>query len=291
MRSKTLLLFLLGGSAAIGCAAEADSLFGEQSGTPVGNESAGDGAIDRSSTDAAPPSFASVGSPLCGFVEKRCFPDDGDGNLESRPAAATKCAGADAGAMEKTPGCRLTANDAGEPLPECFTDGSEQSDPKGIDGTSCNSGADCAPGFDCIAGEKGGFCRRYCCSGSCTAHAAQSGGPTFCDVQRLYGTSQRAPVCMPIKECELLTPNECSADETCAIVNEDGDTACVAIGRAKAGEGCDAEHCAENLTCIGRPGNRQCYALCRTDEPSCPDGEKCTTNTLFQPGYGFCKEM
>ncbi len=264
----------------------------EAADAPGGGNSGGSTSFnpsDASSNEKTAPS----GSPLCGSVANQCLPDDDGRNL--LPAGVTSCAkpidadtpGSDAGVSP----CRLVAKD-GKVAPECAT--GESANPDGIDGFSCSKGSDCAPGFDCVDGEKGPVCRRYCCSGSCASQMSQNGGATFCDIQTLVDYRRddvKAPVCMPVKTCKLLRPGECSDKETCAVINESGDTGCVALGSAKAGESCDKEHCASELTCLGSPGNRRCYKLCRVDGADCAPMQTCTTGSVFQDTtFGVCKD-
>jgi hypothetical protein len=142
-------------------------------------------------------------------------------------------------------------------------------------------------------------CRRYCCTGSCSTSISQNGGKTFCDVQKVVptktGTQEfKAPVCMPLKSCQLLTAGQCKVGETCAIVTEKGETGCVANGNAGVGKSCDEDHCNANLICLGQPGSRTCYALCRLDGSAAPCGptQVCETSALFaDKEYGVCKDV
>lgn len=147
--------------------------------------------------------------------------------------------------------------------PECTLDETGE----GADGAQCETSADCAPGFDCVVGEKVTVCRHYCCAGTCEGRPSQSGGATFCDVQRLVDVNTKAPVCMPLKACQLLATGKCAANESCAVVTADGETGCVTVVEQQVGDSCDADHCAADLTCLGQPGNRKCYKLCKVDVP------------------------
>ena len=232
------------------------------------------------------------GSPLCGVTVNHCLPDD-DGQTALSPSlracAEQPDAGGDTADGSTTPACRIVETNTGDFAPEC-----KEGDRRGVDGVPCGAGSDCAPGFDCVDGEKGPVCRRYCCSGSCEAHTSQNGGPTFCDIQTLVDYRRddvKAPVCMPVKTCKLLRQGECSDKETCAVINEQGDTGCVALGAAKAGEPCDKDHCALDLTCLGSLGNRRCYKLCRVDGADCEPTQICTTGSVFQDTtFGVCKD-
>ena len=120
---------------------------------------------------------------------------------------------------------------------------------------------------------------------------SQNGGATFCDIQSLVDVNQKAPVCMPLKRCKLLGTGECTATETCAVVTESGDTGCVTIGEEQVGASCDLDHCAAKLTCLGQPGSRKCYQLCKVGSGDCGSPQVCTTSTLFkEPTYGTCQK-
>lgn len=245
-------------------------------------------------TDASARSTASVrGSPLCGVTDNdKCMPDD-DGTkapsagpcVELLPEAGA----APDGDTSITTACRATKTK------DAYGSGCYEADRRGTEGVACERGEDCAPGFECIEGETGGVCKRYCClgPGSCATHTSQNGGPTFCDIQKVVAQTPRdAPVCMPIKKCKLLVPGECSANETCAIVTEKGDSGCVSTGNAKAGEPCDEKHCGVDLTCIGNPGDRRCYRLCRVNGTDCGPTQACMTGAVFQDTtFGVCKQI
>jgi hypothetical protein len=229
------------------------------------------------------------GSPLCGVTAARCMPDD-DNGLKSPPDAGP-CVNPDAG-TSITNACRIT-NPSGDD--KSFESDCRSGDLRGVDGVACARGADCAPGFECIDGDRGGVCRRYCCTASsCSDHLSMNGGPTFCDIQKMVDQSSHfAPVCMPLKKCRLLHEGDCSALETCGIVTEKGENGCVPIGDAKIGESCDEQHCGKHLTCLGSPGDRRCFQLCRTDGADgaeCGSTETCTTGAVFQnPAFGVCR--
>lgn len=238
-----------------------------------------------------------LANPLCGFTDESCFPDD-DGILPLTASSAERCAEADAGPLDdasvKTSACRVrkgAGSDNEEKdnvatyVPQCTT-----ADRTGIDGATCSGSADCAPGFDCVAGEKGAVCRRYCCTGSCELQPSANAGPTFCDIQKPVDLSEhKVPVCMPLKSCKLFAAGECGQDETCAIVTETGATGCIAKGSAKVGEPCDADHCEGGLTCLGSPGDRRCYKLCRIEGADCAEKESCAPSSIFHDmAFGVC---
>lgn len=253
---------------------------------PSASESGG--ADDAATT--SPTVTPYKGNPLCSFTGDRCMPDD-DGTRLSRDAIP--CAESDdAGSSDDTAdggtvmGCRVSREGLG------LTTACLPAKATGTDGVSCNTGDDCAAGFDCVEGDKGGsVCRRYCCAGTCETQMSQNSGTTFCDVQRLVDTAHKAPVCMPIKHCKLLEVGGCVDNETCAIVTASGESGCVAIGTAQAGDSCEEDHCGAGLTCVGQVGNRKCYQLCKVSGNTCAQGLICKTTTLFKdPEYGVCQK-
>lgn len=268
-------------------------------------ESGGATAQDPSArgADSPPPEAATVGSepttadagasafrgnPLCRLTSPSvdCLPDE-DG---TRGYTGYQCLLTASGTGVEREACRVGIDPkktgSTEIAPHC-----ESATAAGTDGTSCTSGKDCASGFDCVQEDKGAKCRHYCCSDTCEGVASQSGGKTFCDVQQVVA-STKVPVCMPLKECKLLTAGQCLADETCAVVNPNGDTGCVRVGAAQVNDSCETEHCAVGLTCIGQPGSRKCYALCKVGaQGACGASLVCKTSALFKdPSYGVCQK-
>ena len=220
------------------------------------------------------------GSPLCKATKGDCWPDDG----------AIQCGGTpptvDAGGKEASvppsygDACRVTLSG-----PTCTGAGG------GKDGATCTTSGDCASGSDCVLRADGmGQCRRYCCGGTCTNVGSPSGGATFCDVVQLAEESSvKVPVCMPVKACKLLTAGQCEMGETCAVASEDGTTSCIPTGSAQADEACDETHCAAGLTCLGKPGARRCFQLCRVGS-TCAANLECKTSSLIRDAsFGLCQ--
>ena len=239
--------------------------------------------------DAAIKAAPYHGNPLCHVdLSTDCSPDEDTYRLSTggtceKPAADAGDASTAAG--DTTSGaCRITGNDGGIG-PRCSS-----ANAAGGDGASCQVGTDCAAGFDCVAGEAGAkACRHYCCAGTCKGQLSQNGGGTFCDVQSLVDVHQKAPVCLPIKQCKLLGTGECASNESCAVVTESGDTGCVAVGVQQVGASCDDDHCAAQLTCLGQPGSRKCYKLCKVSSSDCGTSMVCETSTVFKdPTFGTC---
>lgn len=155
----------------------------------------------------------------------------------------------------------------------------------GLDGALCHDPDDCAPGYECVGSP--GACRHYCCEGNTACRADQ-----FCDIQQTAGSAtMNVPVCMPVRQCELLLDQTCPSGQTCAVVREDGSVSCLAIGSASVGQSCETEHCGAGLVCLGATA-RSCYALCQMTGPSqCPSGQSCKGGPpLFvDPGVGVCQ--
>lgn len=227
------------------------------------------------------------GSPLCSALPNVCYPDD--------PVTAKECGVApdggqyngQAGYGDTLLACRVQpSNDSASGVqPGCEPAGSAG------DGSWCKSSAECAPTYDCVGA---GTCQRYCCRGNVECLADQ-----FCDIQATASAlSVKIPVCMPVHPaagCQLLDPTACPATETCAVVRENGATSCVAIGAAKVNEGCETDHCAAGLVCLGMPGTRRCYQLCHTTAATsvteCSTAQQCKGGLpLFpDPSVGICE--
>lgn len=288
-----LAALALGASASVGagCTSDATSAFADdQPGAPLDDQGAMNGEPTPPTTDASVKPALYRGNPLC-KVTDQCMPDDDgyrrtSGTPECVPPASDA---GDAAAADEGPtyACRI-ARTQGTIASTCVEDGAGD----GVDGTSCEVGTDCAAGYDCVAGEKGTkTCRHYCCTGSCKGQSSQNGGTTFCDVQPLVDVNQKAPVCMPVKRCTLLESGECSAAESCAVVTEAGETGCVTIGDKQVGASCDEDHCAAGLTCLGQPGSRKCFKLCKVNANDCGPSLVCTTSTVFkEPDFGICQK-
>lgn len=251
----------------------------------------------RPATALSPPSDAStakttpyLGSPLCHPTTTSCQPDeDGYEYSESGHSCERPDAGDAASAFGSASGaCRIAPQKNGGFALTC----TDAVDAMGGDGASCETGSNCAAGFDCVVGDKGAkVCRHYCCGGTCKGHMSQNGGATFCDVQSLVDVPQKAPVCMPLKQCKLLGTGECTETESCAVVTENGATGCVTVGQQQVGASCDEDHCAASLTCLGQPGSRKCYKLCRINGNDCGAGTECEPSTVFKDaGFGTCQK-
>ena len=229
------------------------------------------------------------GNPLCHVSSSTCMPDEDGYRFADLSNSCEKLAAdaGDAAMMGAVSGaCRIAREDGGVGV-SC----SKDADGMGGDGASCDRGGNCAPGFDCVAGENGTkVCRHYCCGGTCKGHMSQNGGATFCDIQSLVDVNQKAPVCMPLKQCKLLGTGECTDNESCAVVTENGATGCVTIGQQQVGASCDEDHCAAKLTCLGQPGSRKCYKLCKVSANDCGTSMVCETSTVFKdPAFGTCQ--
>jgi hypothetical protein len=285
-----LAVLAVSASAEVACSTQATSGDATEPSSPLQDTGSTSGSPPRPVADAAAgtklPPYR--GNPLCHADPRTCMPDD-DG--EQRSHTNLECATATPDASQGgTPskGCRIARDAESQSIaPRCFPN----AEPSGRDGTSCEIGEDCAPGFDCVAEGKGvKTCRHYCCGGTCKGNPS-NGSPTFCDVQSLVDVPQKAPVCMPLKRCsKLLATGECGANESCTVVTEEGDTGCVVVGDKQVGESCDESHCAAKLACLGQPGARNCFKLCKVTASDCPGSQSCVTSAAFQDtDFGICQ--
>ena len=223
----------------------------------------------------------SQGNRLCyGLVGTECYPDQ----AETCPRDVGD-AGAPDGEVDTSPShglaCHVIPADGGA-APVCTAAG------QGEDGSECIQSSDCGAGFECVGSP--GQCRRYCCNG---ASSCAPEGRQFCDIQLRAEQGNKVPVCMPVRSCVLLGSG-CTQGQTCAIVSEDGTTSCVGVGAAQAGDSCEEEHCAENLTCLGQAGMRRCYKLCqKSANMACSSEERCKgAAPLFKdPNIGICGKL
>lgn len=247
---------------------------------PLDDEGTASGTPTVAAADAAAAKMPPYrGNPLCHVAD-----------VDSCMPGTSECASTDAAdaGVEPSPGnaCRI-GRSSGVVASICKVGEAGG----GTDGTTCEIGADCAAGFDCVANEKTKVCRHYCCTGTCKTQPSQSGSATFCDVQPLVDVNQNAPVCVPLRRCTLLGTGECTANETCAVVTEIGDTGCVGVGDKQVGASCDEDRCAAKLTCLGQPGSRECFKLCKVDASDCGPSLVCTTSTVFMdPDFGICQK-
>jgi hypothetical protein len=247
-------------------------------------------------SDAAAP--VSSGNPLCFYsfaldadVAHTCQPDT--------PPPANQCPGPDAGAYVPPHAGDAGDGGASDVGPACHVVARGQKClplGPGVDGAQCQSGTDCAVSFECVGSP--GKCRHYCCDGNstCDKTADQTMSATFCDVQKTTADGMNVPVCEPVTNCTPLLmgtgPGTCPADQTCAVVKDDGTTSCVPVGKVDVHGDCSVLRCAADLTCLGAVGNRTCFKLCHVDSPgSCPNGTVCTSSAqLFtNANIGICQ--
>ncbi len=233
---------------------------------PIG--STGVGGVDSDATvpdgqpDVTQPTFAE----LCG--EGECVPGTPD-TCEMAGFAPQ--------------GCRIVADEDGDPLPKCADAGEGEID------APCQTGADCVPGHACVPTEGSdndnysGVCRPYCCGEveSCPSVPSQS----FCAPRPLIGEDLKVPVCVPVAPCELLADGACPDGTTCGVVRTDGTTSCVVPGT---GTLCEACPCAEGLVCAQH--TNLCQKLCHTQgtEGECGAGFCQGGSAEYPAGIGVC---
>lgn len=264
-RRLVSIALLVGGTGGAGCAALPDSASGPclnstrngECGQLIQSDAGSDGAaLDWDASGSADAGVATplTRSALCGGA---CEPDE--------PLACVDDAGVDAGADDDAgdmglESCRVVLGANQQTSTACGNAG------QNTDGQSCNSGADCAPGFECVGT---GTCRHYCChDDACTTLTKDSGGYStyFCDLATEHAASGAVvPVCSQVYKCTPFV-TQCPTDQTCTIVEIDGGSdyvaTCDASGEGQAGDQCETQHCAANYACIGNIGSRTCQQLC-----------------------------
>jgi len=213
---------------------------------------------------------------LCGTA---CLPDEANACVEDA-GSNTDDAGLES--------CRVVLGANQTTSSMCVSAG------QGGDGASCQSGADCSPGYECVGT---GTCRHYCChDDSCTTMTADSTtyDTYFCDVASEHASSgAKVPVCQVVVKCSPLTNDTCGPDQACTVVEINGGNdfvaTCDAIGTAKLGDSCETTHCAAGLACFGTIGQRTCQQLCDDQNP-CPSNATCNmkSQALMSFGVGVC---
>jgi hypothetical protein len=256
--------------------------------TPTGirayEPDAADAGISDDAALEAPAAFAAPapvqGNALCNASRvSGCYPDDMINACDLPPDAGSPDGDTDAD-LNWAPACHVVGDDPMQHT-ACL-----QSTVAGMYASICARSTECSPGYECVAG---GTCRHYCCSGNSACSTNQ-----FCDVQPVaQSPNTLVPVCLTELPCILLDDDTCPPTDQCAVVRDDGSTSCVTVGTAQDGEGCEAEHCARGLVCLGAQGQRTCEPLCYTAYPSrCTStGRSCVgTLPLFQnPAFGVCQ--
>jgi len=220
-----------------------------------------------------------LGNVLCKAEAFKCYPD-GTKTDYCKETSGSSDAGSDGGLQANdVRGCHVSTDGT-----TCLAAGA------GKTNALCTTATDCAANFECVTSGAQGRCRHYCCDG-----ITSCGNGEFCDIQATKDTKNlNVPVCMPVRECDLLALNigRCNPDEDCTIVDEnDGTTGCVTVGPAGVGEDCAEKHCGRGLACLGQSGQRKCYKLCKKDDANaCDENEKCVgTAPLFQnSNIGTC---
>lgn len=219
-----------------------------------------------------------------------CNPQNAKDNPDN-PAACAKDGGTYAydggGSTAGDLACRVVPTTT-NPVAECTAAGSH------FDGASCNSGADCAPGYECVGTP--GACHHYCCDETACTTLGQNlnePGRFFCDVQsETASPSTKVPVCMLAQPCDLLQ-NMCGDGMTCTLVdplNSDV-TSCVTVGTAKEGASCEIDHCGANMVCFGPIGSRTCHQLCDLSHACASYGQSCNSQwpSLQKLQVGICQ--
>jgi hypothetical protein len=156
----------------------------------------------------------------------------------------------------------------------------------------CQTSEDCLPGLGCVLTDpmmdsKYGLCRPYCCGDPNLCPSS-----TYCAPQAMAGdmvneSPAMIPVCVPIAQCELLSPTpNCDPGYMCSIVKADGTTSCIKAGDGELGDACP---CADGYVCSMLTG--ECKKLCKIgqDELYCGSTATCQAGIAgYQEGIGTC---
>lgn len=274
--APALLLAVLGPACSVTDAGSSGDMGSEGGGSGVPTTSGmGGGGADATVPDAQPDVTPPTYADLCG--EGDCVPgaeDDG---------CFLGVGGSNEGGEREVEllGCRVEADDDGEPVSACAPAGAGPID------APCQRSGDCRPGSACVPTEpsenqtSAGICRPYCC-GSLELCAPGS----FCAPRPLLDDADLdVPVCVAATPCELLEDGSCPPGTTCAVVRADGTTSCAKPG---GGELCEPCPCAAGYVCSVHTG--LCQKLCRTDgaEDECGGGLCQGGSSDYPAGIGVC---
>lgn len=162
----------------------------------------------------------------------------------------------------------------------------------GTPGDRCETAADCSAGLICAA--------KYCAPFCCPEYQYEICGPGGRCSMTLGNNVFEVNFCTYAKECELFG-DDCSEDEACQPVGNDGSAACtVASSGSFVGEGqpCTVMNdCGDSQICVTySTGERLCRYLCKTDGSSttpgkggCPVAQSCRTQPDFPSWLGLCR--
>ncbi len=150
---------------------------------------------------------------------------------------------------------------------------------------------DCAPGYMCIVfqGEAGPTCRKTC-DGLCNGVTGMS--PNYSCIS--FVANAEYGVCLGTGDTCTPANDMCPQGETCALVSQQGDTACTMAGTGQIGQACagGGSGCAEGV-CINL-GTPTCYEGCDQMNPCASATAVC--QGLQGPGgtalsFGICQDV
>jgi hypothetical protein len=146
-----------------------------------------------------------------------------------------------------------------------------------MEGDTCSGMAACAAGLNCIVTAQGqmmGECAQFCRVG---------GGEPSCMDGTCVVFDQNLPtlgVCQP--SCTGFPNDTCDAGQQCYPADQMGGTVCGTPGATAIGGQCtNLNECVAGSICF----NGTCVSQCDTANPTCGQGEACTTIT---PGFAGC---
>ncbi|MEY4544621.1 MAG: hypothetical protein RL685_816 [Pseudomonadota bacterium] len=131
--------------------------------------------------------------------------------------------------------------------------------PDGFEGSTCERDAQCLPSLNCF---------RERCAVACNADASTCASGLKCGgVKQLAGQEVGSCCSVPVGQtCDLVTDCGCGPEETCTIVNYDGETRCRVVSESAVPpySGCTSEaECPARHSCVGTPAGA-CRLRCNS---------------------------
>jgi hypothetical protein len=159
-------------------------------------------------------------------------------------------------------------------------------------GMGCANNNECMGGTSCVFGK----CAAFCCPNN---HQPCGGG--FCNVNVDYGMGAYAYVCSYPTVCQLFEDNQCSANEDCHPMWNEGIATCVQPSSNPVGEGEPCQYindCGDMQTC-DKAVNGVCRYACDLanfasldpGKGGCANASQTCTTFGQIPGVGLCQPM
>ena len=283
MTSHRLLAVLALLAFGAGCAAVPSALYDDtycQDGgcqnTPPDGGAMTDALLGAYDATGDAPTLTPARASLCSMTP--CYPDE---TLSCVVAADSGVTADDAG-LES---CHVAAGGTSV----CSSTGTRR------ESESCNTSADCAPGYECTSD---GTCHHYCCNDTACADLTQNsttGMQYFCDVDHeKTNVSITVPVCFAVQHCQPLNGATCGTGHSCTLVEVNNGmqlqlvATCDITGSGTLGQSCETEQCADGFACIGSIGSRTCQQLCNSYNP-CPGMLTCNMKSSGSYNVGICQ--